>query len=977
MNFIKYLLLTVGLLLLTPGNTEAQVNFASPVNWLYPSGNPEATKHVSRASSPQEIDSMVIKWTTPSISGDVTPLIGNIINDGKLINYFPYAPNEMAAVMGDEIVVVDARGRTHSRGKVPPYVNNISMLFDSTSGQIAGIANRPVVMGLETMEYENVQDTLAFGYIAGFNHDADTAAILMRLAIDLRPYKPNIFSSVKPLFAKRSGSEMLIYAAVNISQPQVNDSMPAEPPYLRGLTQFNTGTVLSNFPFYDVGDDEESRITLGPEVNFAPPSLAFPGGVPELLLPSYPSPSINTVINNPVTDPTRADEAYLTGFDLSGTQISAAMAPRRLDSLLDTAGTRARIRPYHVNIRDAATGDSMFVLVAEEYLGIEGSSGRSRLHLFDTDGNPVTLPGDTAAPPFIGSSDHLWSIAVGNIDGNATNEDMPFYPNNPGNEIIATQSSGEFAFASSRLFIMRYNSGPRVEKPTPPGDLFHFDTIATQRINGWVAAVNDLDNSGDGKEEILLVDGSKLMAVRMRDYDDYMFRIGRPFDTVMSYEFRNQTISAVAVSDMEGDGLNDIIVTTFDSTYVIGNLLTDIMTFNYPVSPDDDGAEFCAGDTIRLEWENFVAGQYSVSILFEKIENNAPADTIVIEDDFPNESDTVIYNYVADDPLPGSTGRFIVRSNVSPDKIAASSATVTIVSPDIVIDQPANDEYFIGDILELTGQMNCVDSVLVEYSYRTGTFTPADPQVFSLTSSGVNSALFTAETTVPSATFFNCRTADSDSLLFFRVRGIKDGHEAVSDVLPLKIRPLPLAISWEEPETACPSILFEWNRIDLLNSCANMQILLSTDFGNSFSEVETVASGIEEYRWMVPTTLPDEIMMRFCCDNSFMRRDTVISDYKPEYIDIIAPNPFNPVNEELEIVYEVPEDTRVTIKIYDAADRLVSIPVQGQQRISGQSYCDRWDGRRFDGNYAANGTYYISFEMSGGSREIYRVFVRK
>ena len=137
MNFIKYLLLTVGLLLLTPGNTEAQVNFASPVNWLYPSGNPEATKHVSRASSPQEIDSMVIKWTTPSISGDVTPLIGNIINDGKLINYFPYAPNEMAAVMGDEIVVVDARGRTHSRGKVPPYVNNISMLFDSTSGQIA------------------------------------------------------------------------------------------------------------------------------------------------------------------------------------------------------------------------------------------------------------------------------------------------------------------------------------------------------------------------------------------------------------------------------------------------------------------------------------------------------------------------------------------------------------------------------------------------------------------------------------------------------------------------------------------------------------------------------------------------------------------------------------------------------------------------------------------------------------------------
>jgi flagellar hook assembly protein FlgD len=117
--------------------------------------------------------------------------------------------------------------------------------------------------------------------------------------------------------------------------------------------------------------------------------------------------------------------------------------------------------------------------------------------------------------------------------------------------------------------------------------------------------------------------------------------------------------------------------------------------------------------------------------------------------------------------------------------------------------------------------------------------------------------------------------------------------------------------------------------------------------------------------------------VRFCCEGSCIRIDTLIPDVKLKYISIVSPNPFRPGSEQVEFVYKVPIETNVSIRIYDENNRLVAEPAVSQPRVPGTAYCDRWSGKIWDGSYAANGMYYLSLELSNGAKEVYPVFVKK
>jgi flagellar hook assembly protein FlgD len=108
-----------------------------------------------------------------------------------------------------------------------------------------------------------------------------------------------------------------------------------------------------------------------------------------------------------------------------------------------------------------------------------------------------------------------------------------------------------------------------------------------------------------------------------------------------------------------------------------------------------------------------------------------------------------------------------------------------------------------------------------------------------------------------------------------------------------------------------------------------------------------------------------------------MRMDTVVAGYKAQYISIVAPNPLNPTRDVLEIIYSIPDQTKVNIKILDESNRLVRFLIDGESRNANTVYCDKWDGTLTDGTLAANGMYFISLEISNTHREIYPVFVRK
>ena len=983
-DYLKQIIITLVFCMALPVALNAQINEASPANWLFPEGDPQGTKYLDKTSASQDLDSFKIKWTTPSISGDVVPLVGNIINNTKLFPGLRWAPNEIVAVIGDRIVVVDAKGKTHKQTEPIAYLKGVSVLFDSLNAAIGSDINDPVVIGLETLEFENYKDSLSYAYLAGFDHDADTVKLLNRLAIDLRLYDPNIFASIKPFYGMRVGDEMEVYATVNMSQPEAPDPNPANAPYFRGFTRFNSGDVLFNYPLPDLGDTPGLRVTLGPEVNVAQPSIITKwNGDHNIVLPNYPTPSMDVAIQNFINlGPTYAAVPYLFGYQFGHGTVEEMIFPIDIASFIPADYSRPQVRPYFIELRDAAPGaeDSLFILNAVEFKGIEGSKGKAILSLhYGEDspdnfaGDPITEFNDPSNPPFVGGNDHLWSVAVGNLDGAADNEWLPYYPNYPGNEIIVTQSTRDFAVAASKLYVLRYYSGPEIEKPSPPNTaLYPFDTICSQRINGWVAAVNDLDGADDEKDEVVLVDGSTLRILRMKDYDDFDFRLGYPFDTVYSHEFSNQTISSVAIADLEGDQKNDLIVTTFDSLYVIGDILTGTLDVIFPEARVDTTEAYCVGDTATIRWVNYMRSHHGVDIYFVPFENDIPIGMPeLITESYPNDGDTVSYDYIVEGDKLGLNGKFIVVNSEYPLRVFDTTATVSFEMSTLMLDTLDVFEYTVGDEFTISGSALCIDSVSLEMSYDTTgwnrliTYAIDENDEFSFTSE------------LDCYPLFNCLSEDADSLVNFRVVSEKSGYSDTSDVVTFKIRPQPFPVQWDTCETNCPTLEFRWNSMAMDYDCDNVSIALSVNDGESFSEIAQIAAGEEKYIWEIPLEIPDDVLMRFCCLNSCIRTDTLLREIKPGYINIVSPNPFNPTFEEVEIVYQVPAETNITLRIYDENNRLVAEPVKNVSRSSGIVYCDRWDGRRWDGSWADNGMYYLVLELSSGVREVHPIFVRK
>lgn len=978
-HLLKHISVFLSLFILININVKAQIYPASPANWLFPKGNPEGTRRVLFPSQAQNLDSIVVKWSTNAIAGDIEPLIGNIINNGKLFSSYPYAPNEMAAVIGNDIIVVDGTGRTYIKRKTDDIklIKGISVLMDTLNSGINYYVQNPVVMGLETIESQS-EDTLALAYLAGFDANTNNSKLLKRMAIDMRLYKPNIFAGIKPVFCKKNGDDLVIYATMNISKPTAIDGAPIIAPFLRGFAQFHSNTKLANYPSYDVSDDIAYRISMGPEMGFSQPSISDLGGNKQgILFPSYPSPSMNIKIKNPVTFETATNEPYLMGFNINSTPLDQLFDPNAMTQRVN--GSRPQLRNYFVKLNNGDLPESNYIIVAEEYKGIEGSVGIAKLHLYDNQGDPITLPNDATDPPVSGGSNHLWSVAVGNVDGNVSNDWKPYYPNNKGNEIVVTQSSREFAYPSSKLMILKYNT-QSIDKPSPPNTvLYPFDTLCTQRMNGWVAAVNDLDGNPNGKDEIVIVDGSKIMVMRLRDYNSLEFKFGRPFDTVYVKEFNKETISTVSIADMDGDGKNDIIVTTYKKTYVIGMPLQNTLQVVAPRFPAPK-TQYCLGDTIDINWRNVLSQSGKVDIYFQRFKKLSDtsnililADSIpnIIKKDIDNTLDTVHYKLAVDTSYIGKIGLFIVASSTNPKVVYDTTAILRFQTLEVILDSLPSRTLMSGDNFTFTGNVACIDSISLDYLLSSGTWTRLKTSKYD------NSGKFSLNFDVPCLDIFNVGGIDLDSLLRLRIVNHKAGISLTSLTFSLPVKPSPFPVKIDTIATASPNKVMRWKQSDFKYTCDTVSLYFSIDGGINFGFIEKLKAKDEYYQWNLPLGLPDSVILRISCENSCVRTDTLVKDMVPKYIQIVAPNPFSPISEALEVVYKVPEDVRVDIRIYDENNRIVAEPVVNQQRTAKTVYTDRWDGRLSNGVIAANGLYYLRIEMSNGTREIYTIFVRK
>ena len=980
----------ISLMLLTCLNTLSS-QLPNYSTWHFKDGNYQASKRGNSGFHIQSIDSFIVKWATPDISGDVTPLIGNIVSNP--INGISEAePLELIALMGDEMVIISGEGKLIKKQKLPAYAQNVkdlTVLFDSLETGFSDYSNSTVLIASESIEFfnPNSKDTLAHSYIFGFDTELDSIKVVKRLSIDLREYKPNVSASIKPFYGRQVNGRMMVYALIDMNKPILNGA-DEDLPYFRGYAQFFDDGEGAVFPLPDVRDQKDQRLHLAGDVGLYQPSLSVSNGVNARVILPWQAADIesdSTFRTFSITDNvgtsdylTYADSNYVVGFDINGNRITSGFTPVNFTP----SGNRPILRPIIAELTNSLNNKNDYIILAEQYSGIDGSEGVSRIHLYNSAGEPVTQLPTSKIPPLTGGANQYWSIGVGNVDGVSTNAWNRFFPNNPGNEIIVTQSTKESVYPESKLHILRFHTGLPIEKPTPAGDtLFPFDTIATSAVNGWLAAVGDIDLQPDGKDEMILVDGSKLMVLRMRDYSDINFRLGYPFDTVFVREFSKQTIASVALADMEGDGRPDLVVTTFDSTYIIGMMIENTIIVK---CPEKDGiSSFCFNDTIQLSWENKIISQPRVRIEFEITdETGSPLDTVIISESASNDGELMTRNILADDrffidnSMKRSNGRFIIKGLVYPDKLTAKSCMIEINKPSVNLTSVFPDSIMTGEAVAISADIICVDSVALYF--KTEGMSDWQYSNLIIPQAGEISTQFE----VPCMSgLFSCSDNSSyrpeiEFMLIFQKNGFIDSVNAGS----IKVKPNYFNFTIDEKLTADPSLHVRWNSMDLFDEypCDEVSISLSADNGASFNQIGLVNSSEGYFKWNVPIDIQDSQILRVCCNNlSCLRTDTLINGLKPLYVNIIAPNPFNPDREELEFVYSVPENMNINVTILDQSNRIVRNLLKDVPRSGNIVYTDIWDGRKDNGSVAANGLYYLVLDLSNGNREVHQIFVGK
>lgn len=967
---LKNWLILVSVFLISTWILFSQNYIASPAIWVFPNCNPQSTNHQIIKSKPQDLSNFVIKWRTNSISGDLQPLVGNIINDPKIDSNFTYAPNEIVAIRGGKFILVDSRGLTHkTNSSAIPYINNISFLFDTLSNTFYPFPNSTLLLGIETIEFENQKDTLLYTFIAGYDAKGDTIKLIKRIVVDQRAYKPNLFGSLRPFFGKKYGNDFLLYVSSNIYNPIATQPDPVSAPFFRGFSIFPSSSIVNTFPLPDITDNIAFRVTLGPEVAIAPPSLINFGPSHWVLFPNYQTPNLDVNIPNSISlSKTNPTKSYLLCYNLVNNQIRQVIPPLELTSLLDPNGKRPQIRPFFLILNDSSSPDSLFILVAEDYRGIDTSIGTSALHLFDGNFSALTFPNDPFSPTFKGSKNVVWALATGNVDGNPANQWLPYYPNNPGNEIIATLSSLHHSVPDNKLFLLRYNNGQPIPKPTPPGAfLFPFDTICTFKTSGWVAAVNDIDGATDEKDEIILVDGSKIRILRIRDYNSFEFKSGKPFDTVWSYEFKNETIFKVLVVDLDGDEMNDLIVTTNNFTYLIGSplpRLIEVVSPKYSFNPLD----ICIGDTIVINIRTKSLNEEKINLRFVPILNGIhqfSKSRIKLANFSINNFSTKLTIFV-DTSFLNQSGIFYIENANDSTQIFDSTEIFNFFGPNLTYDNSILNVYFFDNV-RLSFTTECADSVVFEYSVDGISWQYAIGEK-------IISPNQTTQFGLPCLNIFDCKLSSSIADVLIRNKIFKGEYTTITSPVVIKVKPRTNPISFANGIDFCGSKLFTWNPFD--QQCDSVEILISIDGGVNFSLMDKIFAKLNLYEWKCRTNLPDSIIFRFCCLKSCQMTDTIVYIPKPKYIQTVAPNPFKPSLGNAEINYIIDKETTATIRILDENNRLVRELVKDAPRLPNIIYCERWDGKSDYGDVVAPGLYYLLLELSFGNKEIFPIFVK-
>lgn len=949
-----------------PGAPKAAGEITS--RWWYPLGNPGATRHNPAPTISQTIEDVQIKWQTHRLKNSPALLVGAIRTS---------ANEQYQQIVGleegsKEIVILKPNGfidtvLTNRQTNVRSL--KLTGLFDTLAPTIEPTMRPNVIgVGVEQVVIDNTTQPVGLLvdrvgsqiYRLGLGANEVT-----RIANYTAPESANSTVTILPIAVYRNPQDSLPVSVSIVTQDRFVRHSPTPP---------RVDTMLNSIRKHNLTRGKQLVDTLGQpyflamKLYEAQPALLYDSAQRNILL------SLSTRLYNTIPQPitvrgitggaTSSDTAAPISFNVRGTTPErVAYEPAFAGSSIATFSTF----PLLTLTKVGSTGDSLVPTRARIISQRKTPSDVStrRLELKNT---ATTLLSGFETPS--NTEQQGWSIVVADVDGEAlgfpditTYEDLV---NNAGNELIITASpNGSSEGGKNWLYALRWNEAHTLAG----GRSFYYFT--RQLVDGQVVAAGDIVKDPNNRQELLLAKDDTLFVLQMKSYslkDDFQNineRDNAPFVYLKAFALDDSIVS-VAIADIEGDGENDIIVSTKSSTYAIGKVQPN--PYPFVTNPDPFNQEYCVQDSLTVAWDRNVGGEdaeleaYVVGTSGEiQIQGNLTTDSIRFA---PKELGTKL--------APGEY-QIIVRNKAFPH-IADTSDSFTIAPGILGSLGFRNDLPFeSGSMLRDTVSVYCLDTFRLQQQIAGGAWVDVQGGIEKLSTSTLGIAV-----PLPCPQTTGCGTGGKQQMAY-RIISETD----TTDPRQLEVRATVASLSIDpNVESLLRTRTLIWDPGSF--PCAELSFLISNDGGKNWNSFGGRSAGAGSYEIQVPDHFSDTILICAQCSDA---KECVygLVEFQVDKItsaNYVYPNPFNPTvtgpgNHDANIVYFLDKPGSVSITIYDASRSVVRELVTSEQRQAGRNRGDKWDGKNSLGEIVANGTYICVILSDAGEQIILRIVIIK
>jgi hypothetical protein len=916
---------------------------AQTAGWWYPLGNPEATRRAGAmlpASPVQDSTSLLVKWRSTKLRNSPVLLVGAIRDEAA------GAQQVVGMERGSNVLtILSSGGRLldfFTYSEIIPsseYSLSLTGLFNTEAPSPVAVGSPNVIgLGVERTQSTDSRDRL-FGLLVDSAGQPNRYLTIDRLEEDPRP--ENRTAGVYPVAAfKRDGFSR---AVAIVSQNGYDGTAPGSDTMVNSVRRYKLPVGITS-------------ASLDWMVPFAPKSYEQHPGMLDTGAASgiYLAPSHSTYRFEParkVTPPTSGGQTETSSntfysfnlrADESGPSVVQTVRVPRVEIVPGVVHGRGD--SYFAKVFASSTDNvGRWLLISTENHTPQ-DTGTARVFVYDA----------TTSQASIGSyfnsdiRDIGWSIVAADVDGSDNSEPRePDLIPNKGDEIVgALRRSDGSDIDTNRLYLFRWN----FPVPQGIGQEFSFHMFASFPFSGRLMASGDLVSDPQGRQEIIVANGNTLRILQLRAYSDPAFSTQplsrKPFRIVDEITFDSRIVSAV-IADLEGDGLNDIVVTTDSATYAIGR--PPALPFGLVTVSDT----VCVSEPASIRWHRRAGdGEEGTRIILR----GASRDTTI--DLASNSGDSLT---IAPGALQPGRYRVIIQDPLLP-ALVDSSRTITVRAQSIGSLGIVPTEGIVGSTVEITNvPVSCAEGFQLQYSYDQTAWTRAAG------GPSQNGAYVSATTTLVCPPQVACGLADR-LMVYFRLVDASGVITSPVDSILLRIPPIPINVT-PGVESVTRKRRITWEKTDF--SCPTLRISLEAPGVATWSQTVDRIGG--QYDLDVPVQFSGEITLRICCDKPAQAceygKATILTEEADES-NYIAPNPFDPERDPdgARILYSLTKAGSVTVTIYDASRAIVRRLLQTEEQEPGFHGELFWDGRNERREIVANGTYICVIESDSGAR---------